>query len=137
MGREGGREAWRAALAGVGESVILDVLQHLSPSLLSLCECCGLCFFSFLHLLSSIRFPIGQIPIDMTCAVEVQQEFVVYLFYSSPLEVSLTSLLPLSSQSSVQDWGEEVEEGAIYNVDTEEGSDSAGGQQGSKMAGGE
>lgn len=35
---------------------------------------------------------------------------------SSLLQVSNIFPLVLSSQSSVQDWGEEVEEGAIYNV---------------------
>lgn len=34
---------------------------------------------------------------------------------SSPVQ-SLLNNLPLLFQSSVQDWGEEVEEGAIYNV---------------------
>lgn len=35
---------------------------------------------------------------------------------SFPLQASNISPLTLSLQSSVQDWGEEVEEGAIYNV---------------------
>lgn len=55
MGREGGREAWQAALVGVGDSVILDVLLHLSPSPPSLCECCGCVPFVFS--LSYICFP--------------------------------------------------------------------------------
>lgn len=58
---------------------------------------------------------------DSSAACSYLQE--VFISFSYPkrilsclLEASNISPLTLSLQSSVQDWGEEVEEGAIYNV---------------------
>lgn len=46
----------------------------------------------------------------------VVDSFLFLMQLSSFLELSNIHPLALAFQSSVQDWGEEVEEGAIYNV---------------------
>lgn len=113
-------------MVGVGELVIFDVLLHFSASFTSLFECCGcvsvydssFCFFFSVSKKKSI--PILSNDWYDTLSLCSLQLFTgnsflsLLLFFSSSF---LTfSLFTFSFQSSVQDWGEEVEEGAIYNV---------------------
>lgn len=110
---------------GVGELVILDSFLHFSSSPPSLFECCScFCILTFSSAFLREKVPSyyaelsdQQGKLALPPAV-IHRRF--FFIFSSQTQLtllpsaSLTFLL--SSQSSVQDWGEEVEEGAVYNV---------------------
>lgn len=134
---------------GVGELVILDVLLHLSPSFTSLFKCCGCVSVFFLVFpsaflkdvsknVSSYFVQLLKSHLEITsaaCSCLQEIRFFILNLSSPVFWRFLTFSLSFAELSAGLGGGSRGR--SHLQRDTEEGSDSAGRQQGSKMARGE